>query len=181
MAAAKRGDGSVVFLGGACSDPLKVVRYVPGVGFRRDGFNLRSPRVSATASTLPDGRVLLAGGMNTGTNTVVQRTEIVDVVGLISIDGPSLAEPRFAHRAETLADGRVVLSGGSFFSGGLRALATVEVFDPATSTMRTAFTLREPRAEHAVVRLGYRVLHIGGYVSDTSGARSLASYEVTSF
>ncbi len=181
MAATKRGDGSVVFLGGACSDPLKVVRYVPGVGFRRERFNLRSPRVAATASTLADGRVLVAGGMDTTTNTLVQRTEIVDVDALTATDGPALTEARFAHRAETLADGRVVLSGGMAYSGGLRALATVEVFDPTTATLRTAFTLREPRAEHAIVRLGYRVLHIGGYVNDAGGARSLASYEVTSF
>ena len=181
MAAAKRPDGSVVFVGGACSDSVKVVRYVPGVGFRREGLSLRSPRVSATASTLPDGRVLVAGGMNTIANTLVARTEIIDVAALTSVDGPSLAEPRFSHRAETLADGRVVFSGGTYFSGGLRALATVEVFDPSTNSMRTAFTLREPRAEHAIVRLGARVLHIGGYVNDPGGARSLATYEVTTF
>lgn len=181
MAAAKRGDGSVVFLGGACSDPLKVVRYVPGVGFRRETMNLRSPRVGATATTLADGRVLLAGGMNTSTSTMVDRTELVDLRTLTSVDGPALAEPRFAHRSEVLADGRVVFSGGTVFSGGLRARATVEVFDPGTATMRTAFTLREARAEHAIVRLGNRVLHIGGYVNDAAGARSLASYENTVF
>jgi hypothetical protein len=75
----------------------------------------------------------------------------------------------------------VVLSGGSFFAGGLEPRATVEVFDPAMNTVRTAFTLRQPRAEHAIARLGNRVLHLGGYVIDGGGARSLANYEVTTF
>ena len=181
MAATKRSDGSVVFVGGACVDSAKVFRYVPGVGFRRETVSLRAPRVGATVSPLPDGRMLVAGGMNTTAGTVVERTEIVDLRTQTSVDGPSLAAARFAHRAETLADGRVVLSGGTAFSGGLRALATVEVFDPATTTLRTAFTLREPRAEHATVRIANRVLHIGGYLSDAAGARSLSTYDVTFF
>jgi phage baseplate assembly protein gpV len=181
MAAIKRSDGSVLFVGGACVDSVKVVRYVPGVGFQREAVSLRAPRVGATVSSLPDGRVFVAGGMNTAAGVVVERTELVDLRTQTSVDGPNLAAPRFAHRAETLADGRVVLSGGTALSGGLVALATVEVFDPATATLRTAFTLREPRAEHATVRLTNRVLHIGGYVSDSAGARSLATYDVTSF
>ena len=58
----------------------------------------------------------------------------------------------------------------------------VEVFDPATLAMRTAFTFAEPRAYHAVVRFGNRLLHIGGYGVDAGGlSRSQASYEVTDF
>jgi hypothetical protein len=176
MAAARVADGSVLFLGGACSDPIKVVRYVPGVGFRREPTNLLAPRVSATASALPDGRVLLAGGMNTTSNVVLTATEFVNATTAAVSAGPSLAEPRFSHRAELLADGRVVLSGGSFLGPDLRARATVEVFEPATGAFRTAFTLASARSEHATARVGTRVFHIGGALASSGG-----TYEVTDF
>jgi hypothetical protein len=174
MAAARVADGSVLFLGGACADPLKVVRYVPGVGFRREPTNLLAPRVGATASALPDGRVLLAGGMNTQSNVVLTATEFVNATSAAVSAGPVLAEGRFGHRAETLADGRVVLSGGSFLGPGLVPRASVEVFEPGTGAFRTAFTLASARNEHATARVGTRVFHIGG-----AAAAASTTYEVT--
>jgi hypothetical protein len=179
MAAARVADGSVLFLGGACADPLKVVRYVPGVGFRREPSNLLAPRVGATATALPDGRVLLAGGMDTMTGVVGTATEFVNASTAAVSAGPSLAEGRFGHRAEALDDGRVILSGGSFLGPNLRPRASVEVFEPATGAFRTAFTLASARNEHATARVGLRVFHIGGMQTAEGGYGPLATYEVT--
>ena len=181
MAAVRAADGSVFFLGGSCVNSRKIVRYVPGVGFRLEAASLRADRVAASASLLPDGRIFVAGGLDS-TNRVVQAsTEILNATSATTIDGPTLAEARYDHRVLSLTDGRVVLSGGTFLSSGVRTRSTVEVFDSSSNTMRTPFTFVEPRAYHAVVRFNDRVLHLGGYLIDSAGARSLASYEVTNF
>ena len=181
MAAVRAADGSVFFLGGACSNTRKIVRYVPGTGFRLEPGRLHVNRTTASASLLPDGRVFLAGGMDTASNVVLDSTEILDARTATTIDGPTLGEARYDHRVVTLPSGRVVISGGTYLNGGVRARGTVEVYESASNTMRTAFTFVEPRAYHGVVNFNERVLHIGGYLNEGGLARSLATYEVTTF
>ena len=182
MVSVRAADGSVFLLGGVGAGSRTIVRYVPGVGFRRESASLHANRVTGTATVLPDGRIFVAGGMDTTANVVLTTTELLDPSSATTIDGPTLAEARYDLQAVSLSDGRVVLSGGTFLNPGPRPRSTVEVFDPATLAMRTAFTFAEPRAYHAVVRFGNRLLHIGGYGVDAGGlSRSQASYEVTDF
>ncbi len=87
------------------------------------------PRASHAAVALPDGRVLVSGGW-TG-QRVTASAEIYDpradrwtVVG-------DMTQARASHIAVPLGSGKVLMVGGG--EGGLGDLASVEVFDPATS------------------------------------------------
>jgi hypothetical protein len=80
-----------------------------------------------TASLLPDGRVLVAGGMSEPGKWPAL-TETWDPVTETFSAGPPLDVPRSAHAATILADGRVVVIGGD--DGVHEGLASVEYVIP---------------------------------------------------
>jgi hypothetical protein len=166
MAAARFASGEVVLAGGAgVGTGQDLVRYRPGVGFVLDPTTLQHPRINASATTLPDGRMLVAGGYDQAT------TELVTLAGdasqpLVLSAGPTLAEARYYHIALLLADGRVVLSGGYHWdsaTSSLLARSTVEVFAPSSTSLSASSSLSVGRGEFAAALLanGY-IVHVGG-------------------
>ena len=127
-------------------------------------------RAGATASLLPDGRVLLAGG-TPAPGAAVPVAEIWDpATGVWSL-APSMATPRAYHTATTLADGKVLVVGGSApasqsdgHSEESLVTATAEIYDPALGTWTSAGSLPTgPRTRHTATPLpGGRVLIAGG-------------------
>src|SRR6059058_5706790 len=83
---------------------------------------LAVPRHDYTATVVPGGRVLVAGGLNAA--GVENSAEVFDpatgVSGLVGF----MNSPRSGHTAIALADGRVFISGGN-------AAGTAEIYDPA--------------------------------------------------
>ena len=70
-------------------------------------------RAAHTASLLPDGRVLVAGGCTQRScEGVTAATELVDPASGTSKPGPDMLQPRVGHSAVTLHDGRILLIGG---------------------------------------------------------------------
>ena len=72
--------------------------------------------IGASATPLPDGRILLAGGRLTAGGAAVDTAYIIRVD---SVDGSldtvatdRLAAPRADHQAVALCDGTIVLAGG---------------------------------------------------------------------
>lgn len=127
-------------------------------------MQLSTPRSSHTQTTLPDGRVLIAGG-NTGASgtsvgPALDSTELFDPTELRTAPGPPMSEARAAHTATRLADGRVVVAGGSGW----------QVFTPGTDAWSAPASMQRRRAGHAAVliadHLGQsgdgRVLLVGG-------------------
>src|SRR5262249_25139054 len=121
--------------------------------------SLREPRAGHTASLLPDGRVVLAGGEAAG--RISQSIELFDPsTGPFSFAG-RLSMPRAGHAATVLTDGRVLIAGGSF--GGVAPSATTDIFDPATGTTSAGPELLTARAGHTTTRLlNGNVLIVGG-------------------
>ena len=67
-----------------------------------------------TLTTLPDGRVLVAGGEPADGASRADATLLRTVGGLLGVDGTiSLREARYNHSATLLPDGSVLLIGGS--------------------------------------------------------------------
>lgn len=79
------------------------------------------------AAVLPDGRVLISGGLvpvGGGPTTIDSKTtEIFDPVSGTFAPGPDMSVARFNHSAIALDDGRVLVLGGNH-------LSSAEVFDP---------------------------------------------------
>src|SRR5262245_54091774 len=91
-------------------------------------------RSSHTATLLPSGRVLTAGG-STGAFEILRTAELYDpVTGLWSATG-NLNTPRWLHTATVLSGGNVLVAAGS--KGDYPLLSTAELYDPATGIWKT--------------------------------------------
>lgn len=136
--------------------------------FRATG-SMTVPRTEATAVRLKDGRVLVLGGFDFIDRAAVLATaEIYDPASGRFEPTGSMAAARTRASATLLSDGRVLVAGGYPFaglSGGgpPDAIASAEVYDPASGTFTPAGPMREARAEHGAVLLpSGEVLVVGG-------------------
>ncbi len=121
---------------------------------------MSSARASHTATVLPDGRVLLAGGMPGEENTAAGAEVYDPRSGAFSQTGP-MPMPRHSHTATLLPDGTVLITGGYDAAG--QYLRSTEIYDPATNTFGSTGAMNSARAGHVAVPLrDGRVLLIGG-------------------
>jgi N-acetylneuraminic acid mutarotase len=146
--------------------------YVPNMGVARS---------DATATALPDGRVLVAGGYNGQliqlTNPPRQGMQIVPLASSQFFNptssawttGPALTHGRFGHSAVALKGGRVLVVGGADQRDPLRLLDSAELFDPATARWLSAGSIGAPRTQFTVTALmDGRALLAGGLATDGS-------------
>ena len=128
-------------------------------------------RANATATLLPDGEVLVAGGENTfeaSSGSVTATAEIFSPRLNGWRPAGSMTKPRYSAGAVLLPDGRVLVAGG-WYSEKVsdKSHNTTEIFDPATGHWTAATPMTSPRAQHALLDLpDGRVLAVGGV--DTS-------------
>jgi uncharacterized protein YjbI with pentapeptide repeats len=113
-----------------------------------------------TATLLPNGKVLVAGGAD-GSATATATAELYDpATGMFSPTG-SMNTPRYFHTATLLRNGMVLVTGG--VSGGVY-LNSAEIYNPATGVF-TALTptMNAQRSQHTATLLNDgRVLIAGG-------------------
>ncbi len=131
-------------------------RFIPCRG------HLVVPRNFASASLLPDGKVLIAGGYNTVLGSL-DTAEVFDpATQTFTLLPGRLQTPRELFTATTLADGRVLIAGGFNTHRG-RTQALAEVYDPQTQMLTPTGSLTQDRFGQAAVRLADgRVLIAGG-------------------
>ena len=113
------------------------------------------PRASHTATLLPDGRVLAAGGaMVVGGPSA----ELYDpATGTWSVTGEMLQPRRLGHTATLLSDGQVLATGGQWGNG------TAETYDPVSGTWSVTGPMNDNREVHDAAPLpDGRVLVAGG-------------------
>jgi hypothetical protein len=140
---------------------------------------LITPRYAHTATLLPDGRVLVAGGYNNGPLTTAEI--YTPASGLWTPTG-SMSTARSNHTATLLGDGTVLVAGGTGLAG---ALASAEVYDPRSGAWRSVGGLLGPRSEQTATLLrDGTVVVVGGLTGGTLdgggglfGATPLASAE----
>jgi hypothetical protein len=141
--------------------------YDPASGTWTATGNLATARYLHTATLLPNGKVLVAGGAGTGANPPPLATaELYDpALGTWTTTG-SMATARASHTATLLANGKVLVVGGwNAVSGSSAAyFASAELYDPATGTWTTTGSLTNPRYMHTATLLDNgKVLVVGGY------------------
>jgi galactose oxidase-like protein len=122
-----------------------------------------------TATLLPDGKVLIAGG--DGDSGVTGNGELYDPSTERFTLAGNMTSARAAHTATLLGDGTVLVAGG-FFSviSGDAVSGTAEVYNPATATFTSAgdMTSSRPYGHTATLLMDGRVLIAGGYTGSPS-------------
>ena len=117
--------------------------------------------LDATATLLPDGKVLVLGGRTSNADDPVRGAEIYDPVSEAWTETTSMDVGRQGHTATLLGDGRVLVVGGGCCDQPARASA--EVYDPESATWVRTGGLSSPRLYHAAVLLADgQVLVYGG-------------------
>jgi hypothetical protein len=134
---------------------------------------LHVARAAHTATPLPSGQVLIAGGMEEGGGGLAS-VELYDPADNAVQELGSLTERRVSHTATALADGRVLIAGG--YNG--EYLRSVEVFDPTTRRISPGGSLLEGRSGHTATLLpDGRVLFVGGVGRGWTFLRSAELYD----
>ena len=92
---------------------------------------MNTAHVFATATLLPNGKVLVAGGYNG--SLIAASTELYDPVSnTFAATTPAMNGARLAATATLLSNGKVLIAGGE--DNGATFLASTELFDPVANT-----------------------------------------------
>jgi hypothetical protein len=107
--------------------------------------DMTASRAAHTATLLPDGRVLITGGL-----TGLASTEIFDPTTETFTPAGNLSVARAGHSATLLSNGKVLIAGG--YNGSY--LASAELYDPVAKRFTPASAMTAARSGH-VATLGY--------------------------
>ena len=134
-----------------------------------DRRSLNTARYVHSATLLPSGKVLIAGGWGASGSS----TEVYYPIANTWTPGDPLNIARFSHTATLLPNGKVLVAQGR--SPGYESLASVELYDPDMDTWTSLASLNIARVYHTATLLpSGSVLVTGGF----DGSNSLASAEV---
>ncbi len=138
--------------------------FDPATGVWTGTGSMQEPRCVQTNTLLPDGRVLVTGGIAWGPETVSATAETYDYRTGVWTSAGTMSTPRTGHRAVLLDDGRVLVAGGATAEPSVgHVIASAEIFDPATGAWTTTEPMgAERRAFGMVVLRGANVLVVGG-------------------
>jgi hypothetical protein len=181
---------SVIFLAaavvaGACmasaatTAPAATPTAAPTVN-HPSGFATTGPisihRSGHTATLLPSGKVLIAGGRSE--SGPVASAELYDPSTDTFTPTGSMASVRVNHTATLLPNGKVLIAGGEVDqNSNVDNLASAELYDPATGSFSPTGSMSGPRSEHTATLLANgKVLIAGGETSYLHGV--LASAEL---
>ena len=175
-------DGKVLIVGGyAPQDPsppavLKTAElYDPTTGTFSATGSMANARYAHSATLLPDGRVLIAGGYS-GTNA-----EFYDSATGRFTSAGNMITSRQWHTATLLNNGTVLIAGGnldgSYASSYTVGSTSAEVYDPATGIFSATGTMTRYRNSHKAGLLANgNVLTVPG--SDASDFTTAEIYDL---
>jgi|SRR5688572_16328336 len=119
--------------------------------------NMTTGRAAHTATLLPDGKVLVAGGFAEGSS--LGSTEVFDPATETFAGRGNMSVARSGHTATLLSNGKVLIAGG--YNGSY--LASAELYEPAAQRFAPAGAMTAPRSGHVATLLpNGKVLLAGG-------------------
>src|SRR5881396_701202 len=123
--------------------------------------DLNKARAEHTATLLPNGTVLIAGGKDVAGQPLTSAEIYNPVTGVYTVLTSPLPTPVWGHTATRLNDGTILIAGGNGNDG--QPVADAQLFDPAAGTFIRVGSMSTPRSQHTSTLLGDgRVLLAGG-------------------
>ena len=176
-------NGKVLVSGGAyCNEnTLNILSstelYDPARGTWTVTGSLRNARDEHTATVLPDGKILVAGGWSG--NSCLSATELFDPANGAWAASGALTTARAGHTATLLPNGKVLVAGGYQRNypqdPQANSLPNAELYDPTSGTWTATGSLNAARDSHTATLLpNGKVLVAGGY----NGSADLTSTEL---
>jgi hypothetical protein len=166
--------GKVLVAGGldASGKPLASAEvYDPVAGTFTSTLNgMPNKAVGATATTLSNGKVLLAGGGNAS-------TQLYDPVANTWSSSGGMSSQRSYHTATVLGNGKVLIAGGSGNNGATTNSA--QLYDPNTGSFTATGNMIVSRDFHTATLLASgKVLITGGRTSSGNSYTDASSAEI---
>lgn len=158
------------------SAPAPVNEFAPPSGIEGTK-KMNQARELASAALLPNGKVLIAGGV---AGSVLASTELYNPVFNTFAPAASTASmntPRYWATATLLPTGKVLIAGGYDSSGN--PLASTELYDPITDSFSSATArMNQQRADATATLLPNGKVLIAGGLGQALNADPLASTEL---
>ncbi|MDC3960914.1 hypothetical protein KEG38_44220 [Polyangium jinanense] len=171
-------DGRVLVTGGTAQEHggtalASAEIYNPIAGTWTAAGSLGTARQRHTATLLPSGMVLVAGGE--ANSTRLASAELYDPATGAWTTVSAMATARTAHTATQLRSGKVLVTGGGV--DGVPA-TKAELYDPATGLWSPVAAMNQPRGRHTATLLpSGKVLVAGGYDDYTGIQRGAEVYD----
>jgi len=170
-------NGMVLVAGGrfllpCCNVLASAELYDPTRGTWTATGSLNTGRAYHTATLLPNGMVLVAGGIDSSFN-ISASAELYDPANGTWTATGSLNAARRSHTATLLQNGKVLVAGG-YGSNGI--FPSAELYDPASGTWIATDSLNTARWVHTATLLQNGMVLVAG--GDGTDGRSLASAEL---
>ena len=154
--------------------------YDPTSGTWTATGSLGAARGEHTATLLPNGKVLVAGGVSNSYSFLVNAELYDPASGTWTATG-SLGAARSDHTATLLPNGKVLVAGG--FNGNLDTgfnLASAELYDPASGTWTATGSLGAARSDHTATLLPNGKVLVAGGFNDSNRLASAELYDPAS-
>src|SRR5262245_8487882 len=136
--------------------------------------SLTNARTVQTATLLPDGKVLVAGGSQNGT-VGDAGAEVYDPTSGTWTATGSLATARFFHTATLLPDGKVLVAGGTLCCG--LTWDSAELYDLANGAWTPTGDLGVARQGHTATLLPNGQVLVAGGLNDSGWLASAELYD----
>ena len=158
--------------------------YDPGTGAFSAGGSMAHARKGHSATLLPSGKVLIAGGE--GDQESLTTAELYDPTTNSFSGTGNMGAARTGHSATLLANGKVLIAGGAtsdaLFQGSIglnpARQATAELYDPFTGTFVSTGNMTDARIAHTATLLADgTVLMTGGYTDYVGGLPTSLGYQ----
>ena len=159
--------GGIKFLGHFLDRALASAElYDPATGKWADTGALTTERMNHTATLLPNGKVLVAGGsIYDGNICTISPAELYDPATGKWAETGEMNTARAGHPATLLPNGKVLVSGGKNSLATSDSLASAELYDPATAQWTEAGAMFfTGRCDHTATLLANgKILVAGGW------------------
>jgi len=180
-ASVKLNDGRSLFAGGADEEGHAIKRaelFDPSLNKFRPAGAMIVPRCGPTATLLPDGSVLIAGGATCSEEPAPIRTlEIFEPSSATFHEAADLNFPRFDLKTLLLNNGKVLIAQG--YSQTHEPIGPAEIFDPKDAIVQPAGSMMVPRCFASETPLpGGQVLIAGGVRCDEPEREAINAAEI---